>query len=150
VNSSWNRRLKFLGLIDAWRESTVTLWSAAGSALMRATLSRMAGTVLTGRLFGTENWDWPPGRCMNTTSSRATDRARSGPVVVLDECQRQVDARRDARSGERAPAPDEDRVGADVDEGVRGTEPVGVAPVRGSPLPVQVAARGQEERPRAH
>ena len=36
-------------------------------------------TAFGGVASAVENWDWPPGRCMNTTSSRAISHAASGP-----------------------------------------------------------------------
>jgi hypothetical protein len=35
--------------------------------------------VRPGVRSGTENWDWPPGRCRNTTRDRATSRASAAP-----------------------------------------------------------------------
>ncbi len=46
-----------------------------------------------------ENCDCPPERRYGTTSSRATRRANAPPMVTLDQCQREIDACRDACRG---------------------------------------------------
>ena len=67
-------------------------------------------------------------------------------VVLLDQCQREVDARGHARRGEHVAVAYEDRVRCDVDVGKGAGKQRGMPPMRGGAPAAQQAGLGQNER----
>lgn len=70
-------------------------------------------------------------------------------VVLLDQGEREIDARGDSGGGGELPVPHEDRIRVDVHGGVRPGQVVADGPVRGDPMAVQQSGRGEQQCPRA-
>lgn len=71
-SSARNMRVRCRGLTRTRAASASRPWSAVGSPCTASWTSRSTGVRGAGPWSEAENCDWPPARCMYTTSERAT------------------------------------------------------------------------------
>ena len=90
----------------------------------------------------------PPGRLRKTTSWRATASAVGAPEIVLDQSEREVDPRGDARRGPDIAVADKNRIAFDGHVGIAPRQFRAAASNASSRAAGQQAGRGQQQRAR--